>query len=185
MARHGKAWKRKTVDLRGRPVTRLLLARRILWYGVCPDRQVLLVTVRDPSGNEPDDFFFTTNLSDAPETVAARYAGRWSIEDTFRNVKQFLGGEDPQTWTDQGPERAAALSLWLYSAVWYWYLTNQGTKVSWPLLPWYQSKRTPSFADALASLRRTLWRTLFSDSAPRSLIPKTVAVLIEALSRAA
>lgn len=39
-------------------------------------------------------------------------------------------------------------------AVWHWYLTTQGTKVSWPSLPWYQSKKTPSFADALASLRR-------------------------------
>jgi hypothetical protein len=103
----------------------------------------------------------------------------------FRNVKQFLGGEDPQTWKGKGPERAAAVSLWVYSSAWYWYLTTQGTKVSWPSLPWYQSKKTPSFADALASLRRTLWRTIFSESAPGALIPKTVGVLIEALARAA
>jgi hypothetical protein len=185
MARRINGWVRKTVDFRGRLEKRLLLCRPVLWYNVRPDRQVLLVIVRDPKGKQHDDFFFTTDLDDNPEKVASRYAGRWSIEDTFRNVKQFLGGEDPQTWKHQGPERAAALSLWVYSTVWHWYLTTQGTKVSWPSLPWYQSKKTPSFPDALASLRRILWCTIFSASAPRSLIPKNVAVLIEALARAA
>lgn len=185
IARRIDGWARKPVDFRGRLKKRLLLSRPVLWYNVCPDRQVLFVIVRDPNGKEHDDFFFTTDLDDSPEKVASRYAGRWSIEDTFRNVKQFLGGEDPQTWRHQGPERAAALSLWVYSAVWHWYLTTQGMKVSWPSLPWYQSKKTPSFPDALASLRRMLWRTIFSTSAPRPLIPKTVTVLIEALARAA
>lgn len=185
MARRSQRWARKSVDFRGRLQKRLLLARPVLWYSVCPDRQVLLVIVRDPTGKQHDDFFFTTDLDDTPEAVASRYAGRWSIEDTFRNVKQFLGGEDPQTWKHQGPERAAALSFWIYSAVWHWYLTTQGAKVSWPSLPWYQSKKTPSFADALASLRRILWGAIFSTSAPRSVFPKTVTVLIEALARAA
>ncbi len=57
-------------------------------------------------------------------------------------MKQALGGEDPQTWKGAGPERAAALSLWLYSAVWSWYITTQGVKPSWPSLPWYPGKRT-------------------------------------------
>jgi len=185
IARRSEGWARKTVDVRGRLQKRILLARPVLWYSVRPDRQVLLVIVRDPTGKQHDDFFFTTDLDDTPEQVASRYAGRWSIEDTFRNVKQFLGGEDPQTWKHQGPERAAALSLWVYSAVWHWYLITQGTRVSWPSLPWYQSKKTPSFPDALASLRRILWGTIISTSAPRSVMPKTVTVLIEALARAA
>jgi hypothetical protein len=44
--------------------------------------------------------------------------GRWSIEDTFKNTKQSLGSEEPQTWKGQWPERAAVISLWLYSVVW-------------------------------------------------------------------
>ena len=39
-----------------------------------------------------------------------RYAGRWSLEDTFRNMKQYLGGQEPQTWRAEGPERAAGFS---------------------------------------------------------------------------
>jgi hypothetical protein len=69
------------------------LHRTVLWYAVCPDRPVLLVIVRDPDGVERDDFFFTTDLVMTPAQVVNPYAGRWSTEDTFRNAKQFLGGQ--------------------------------------------------------------------------------------------
>ena len=184
--RYSKGWKRRVIDIRGRAKQRLLYARPVLWYNLCSDRQVLLVIVRDPTHKQPDDFLFTTNLDAGPPDVASHYQGRWSIEDTFRNVKQFLGGEDPQTWKAQGPERAAALALWLYTAVWQWYIVTQGSKRTWPRLPWYLSKATPSFADALASLRRALWRRrIFPRTGPRSLMPKLAETLIEALARAA
>jgi len=118
---------------------------------------MLVVVVRDPAGVAHDDYFFTTNLTAAPGATASLYAGRWSIEDTFRATKQSLGGEDPQSWKRQGPERTAALSLWLHANVWALYLTTQGTTPTWTSRPWYTTKRTPSFADALACLRRTLW----------------------------
>ena len=53
----------------------------------------------------------------------------------------------------EGPERAAGLSLWIYTTVWLWCIITQGTTTSWPRLPWYGSKCTPSFLDALAALR--------------------------------
>ena len=88
-------WERVSLELRGKKATRLLYARPVLWYRMCPTRQVLLVIVRDPERREEDDYFFTTDLSASPAWVAETYAGRWCIEDTFRNTKQFLGGEDP------------------------------------------------------------------------------------------
>ena len=70
--------------------------------------------------------------------------------------------------------------------VWSWYITTQGTRCSWPQLPWYRSKRTPSFTDALAALRRVLWhRTIFATSGSGLLDPKMTDTLLEALSRAA
>jgi hypothetical protein len=113
-------------------------------------------------GRQLGDGLPSTDVDCAPEWVAEHYAGRWSIEDTFRNVKQFLGGQQPQSWRHQGPERAAGLSLWIYSATWLWYLTTQGTAVTWKHRPWYPKKATPSFVDALACLRRTLWHRGFS-----------------------
>jgi len=62
-----------------------------------------------PDGVEPDDFFITTDRAATGADVASRYAGRWSIEVCFRDVKQALGGQDPQTWKRYGPERAAGV----------------------------------------------------------------------------
>lgn len=164
----------------------MLLCRPVLWYHVCPQRLVLLVIVRDPAGKQPDDFFFTTDLTAGAAAVASQYSGRWAIEDTFRQTKQALGGEDPQVWKAEGPARAAALSLWIYAAVWLWYLKVYGTKPSWPTVPWYPRKCTPSFADALAARRRTLWRQRISaNSSSHPLPPKITDGLIEILARAA
>lgn len=184
--RRKKGWVLTKVEERGRTVERLILALPVLWFAVCPERQVLLLIVRDPTGRQDDDFFFTTDLAAVPAEAVGQYAGRWSIEDTNRNVKQFLGGEEPQVWKDQGPERAAALAFWLSSAVWLWYLTTQGTRPVLPVVPWYPAKSRPAFADALAALRRVLWRQkVFPISSARAHLPKIVETLIETLAMAA
>ena len=186
MVQSGVWWKRVTVCERGKMRERLVFCRKVLWYHVCGEKPVLIVISRDPEGKERDDYFFTTDLGASPEEVIGLYAGRWSIEDTFRNTKQFLGGEDPQSWKGQGPERAAGFSFFLYSAVWHWYVSTQGSRVTWKPKPWYPKKATPSFADALASLRRVLWRReLITNSDSPSLLPEITETLIEILSRAA
>ena len=186
LAQRTQGWEKSTVMMRGKSQVRLLWTADVLWYAVCPERLVRLVICRDPEGREEDDFLFTTDLNATPESVVSDYAGRWSIEDTFRNVKQHLGGEDPQCWKGPAPERAAAFAFWLYAAVWFWYLQTQGCRRSWIPLPWYPQKRTPSFADALATLRRALWRQrIFTDFEKTSLPRKMIAVLIDVLAMAA
>lgn len=73
-------------------MTRPVYSCPVLWYRMWPDLPVVMV--RDLAGLQNDDYFFTTDLSARPLWVAECYAGRWSIEDTFRNTKQFLRGED-------------------------------------------------------------------------------------------
>lgn len=175
-----------TLDWRGRQETRLVWTRPVLWYGVCPTAMVRLVVVRDPAGVEPDDFFFTTDLDMSPAEVLYVYTGRWAIEVTYRDVKQLVGGEQPQTWKGCGPERAAHLAFWLHGAVWLWYLADTGTTPRVNSQPWYPAKRTPSFADAIAELRRVLWRERISPSSePHPLNPEIATVLIDALAMAA
>jgi len=186
LAQRKHGWKRATVVMRGKPQVRLLLTFDVLWYAVSPKALVRLVISRDPEGHEEDDFLFTTDLNATPESVVSDYAGRWSIEDTFRNVKQYLGGEDPQCWKGSGPERAAAFSFWIYSAVWLWHLDTQKARRSWIPLPWYPQKASPSFADALACLRRALWRErLFVNSEKNPLPSKITTTLINVLAMAA
>ena len=150
-------WQIVTVDLRGTAVQRLVYTRDVLWYTVNKTDLVRLVVVRDPAGVQPDDFFVTTDLTASGAQTATRYAGRWPIEVCFRDVKQHLGGQDPQSWKRQGPERAACLSLWLHAVIWCWYLDSHPTGRTWIPRPWYRHNSAPSFLDALAALRRQLW----------------------------
>ena len=150
-------WQAVRINARGRTVQRLVSVRDVLWYTVNKHNPLRLVIVRDPAGVESDDFFITTDTSTSGAQVASRYAGRWSVEVCFRDVKQHLRGQDPQSWTRHGPERAAALSLWLFTLTWCWYLEAHPTGRTWTPRPWYPAKATPSFLDALAALRRDLW----------------------------
>jgi len=103
-----------------------------------------------------------------------------------REVKQCLHAEDPQRWKGKGPERAASLSLWLYAAIWAWYIPAFGTTVTWIARPWYQKKAAPSFLDALAALRRCLWTERISAVSPSGpLNPKIMDGLLDTLARAA
>lgn len=174
------------VDVRGRTGRRLVCVRDVLWYAVNKTDQVRLVIVRDPAGVEPDDFFVTTDRTATGAEVASRYAGRWSIEVCFRDVKQHLGGEDPQTWKRQGPERAACLSLWLHGLTWCWYLDTHPTGRTWIVRPWYSHKASPSFLDALAALRRVLWsQRITALSKPAAENSKITEALLDTLAYAA
>jgi len=185
MARHVRDWKLVKVRQRGKIRKRLIYTREILWYRVL-QKPILLVISRDPSGKEKDDFFFTTDVTMSAAEVIGCFADRWAIEDTFKNTKQFIGGQEPQTWKSQGPERAAALSLCLYSMVWLWYLRQKSRARTFWVQPWYRKKATPSFADALCCLRRELWteriKYMFGKSAVHD---KKFEFLLEALAPAA
>ena len=101
------------------------VARDVLWYRVHKRRlRAPGHRARPRRRRRPDDFFFTTDLAATGAEIATGYAGRWPIEVTYRDVKQDLGGEDPQSWKGKGPARAAALSLWLHAAIWCWYLST-------------------------------------------------------------
>ena len=185
MAAHLQNWRTVKYRRRGKIVKGLVYTRIVLWYTVTRE-PILLVISRDPKGKERDDFFFTTDVMMDPAEVLACYADRWAIEDTFKNTKQYLGGQQPQTWKRQGPERAAGLGLWLYSMVWLWYLKQKPKRRYFLVQPWYPQKVAPSFADALSCLRRELWvdriNSMFGKSAVHD---KKFEFLLEALAPAA
>lgn len=178
-------WKKvKTVE-RGKKRKRLVWSKIVIWYNVSL-KPVRLVISRDPDGKEKDDFLVTTDIGLSERRVVGGFAGRWSIEDTFRNSKQLLGAGQPQTFRRCGPERAAGVGLWLYSVVWLWYLRPLRGCRWLPRMPWYRAKSRPSFADALAALRRELWQErinfMFDNSIGHNKIPE---FLITALCYAA
>ncbi|HEX4621982.1 MAG TPA: hypothetical protein VH208_10490, partial [Myxococcaceae bacterium] len=78
-----------------------------------------------------------------------------------------------------------ALAGWLYSAVWHWYLVVHAEPPAWPDRPWYTSKRTPSFADAMAASRGEAWSAILGTPAPDSDSPQIATTLISVLANAA
>jgi hypothetical protein len=185
MAAHIKTWQTVTFRQRGKTVKRLVYTRVVLWYKVSR-KPILLVISLDPDGKEKDDFFFTTDLSMTAAEVLECCNDRWAIEDTFKNTKQLLGGQQPQTFKGKGPEQAAGLSLWLYSAVWLWYLSQKSSRRYFFVQPWYCQKTNPSFADAIACLRRELWKERINCMFGKSAVhDKKFAFLLEALAPAA
>jgi len=126
-----------------------------------------------------------SDISMAPAEVAGLYSDRWAIEVTNRNLKQYLGIQHPQSWVGDGPERVVALAGWLYSAVWQWYVLVHAKHPSWPDRPWYTTKRTPSFADALAALRRETWSAILGSPVSDPRVPEIPATLISVLADAA
>jgi hypothetical protein len=185
MAKRIGHWQKVEVCERGKSRIRLVYSKVLLWYRVS-QRPMLLVISRDPAGKEKDDFFITTDVTMSPDEVIGCYADRWAIEDTFKNTKQYLGGQEPQTFKGKGPERAAGLSLLLYSMVWLWYLLQKGDKRYFIVHPWNPLKSMPSFADAIACLRRELWaeriKCMFGVSVVHD---KKLQFLLEALAPAA
>ena len=185
MAAHIQNWRQVTFCQRGEIVKRRVYTRIVLWYTVTRT-PILLVISRDPKGKEKDDFFFTTDVKMTPAEVLGCYADRWAIEDTFKSTKQHLGGQQPQTWQREGPERAAALSLWLYAVVWLWYLGQKARQRYFIVHPWNPLKSSPSFLDAIACLRRHLWseriKYMFGQSAVHD---KKIEFLLDALAPAA
>ena len=171
--------------MRGRTVRGLVWSRPVLWYAV-RQQPVLLVVVADPDARQTDDLFFTTDLGLAPNEVASLYAGRWSIEDTFRNAQATPGRRRPPVLEGPGTGaggRSLAVDLLGGLAV---VRVCHGAQAPWQPRPWHTGKRTPSFADALAALRRATWaRRIFDGSDSRSQLAKFPDALIDALAEAA
>jgi hypothetical protein len=178
-------WTSAQVCVRGQMVERLLWSRTLLWYETAHSRPLLLVIVRDPTGHQHDDYFITSDIAMTPAEVASLYSDRWAIEDTNRGLKQLLGIQNPQSWVGDGPERVVSLAGWLYSAIWHWYLVVHADRPSWPDRPWYSSKRAPSFADALAALRRETWSAILQAPTHGTLSPEIPATIISVLANAA
>jgi hypothetical protein len=171
----------ETVE-RGQKRKRLVYTQLVMWAHVTK-KPVLLIISRDPEGQQKDDFFFSTDVFLYPEQVVGLYSDRWSIEDTFRNVKQFLGAEEPQSWKRNGPERAGAFSFFLYGAVWVERISRQGQPVASLDRPWYAGKTSVSFQDALADLRTRLWSDrIKAMSASKADFAKIQKTLTESLS---
>jgi hypothetical protein len=122
---------------------------------VLPIRWVLL---RDPQHRFDPQALLCTNPTCDPLQVVRWFVQRWQVEVTFREVRDHLGVETQRQWSDRAIARTTPCLLALFSIV-----TLLATRLdrrarsavctdAWYHKPW------PTFADALAAVRRQFWR---------------------------
>lgn len=159
-----------------------------LWYHVAKGRALKFVLVRDPK--DPTDWLclFSTDLTLSVIAILETMGGRWSIEVAFREAKQSLGAEHPQSRLPKAVERQFPLGLMLVSLVKLWFVTH-GHQTRFAVMscgPWNRTKIEPSFSDMLAALRRAGWaQRISSNSASDAELRKILEALIDQLAQAA
>jgi len=153
----GTPWKRIKVSTYGKTKCMLVHSFRTIWYHPAGNRPLLFVLVRDPKGSQPDSVFVDTDLDSTAAETVVRYAARWSIEITNREVKHLLGSADPQCRTEKAVVRAPMMALWAYSLVVLWFVRHHRSGRRFLIItgPWYRSKKDISFGDMLAAARRS------------------------------
>jgi len=120
-----------------------------------PIRWVLL---RDPQGQfEPQALLCTDPMKD-PLCIIGWFVQRWSVEVTFREVRDHLGFESQRQWTDKAIARTTPCLLGLFSlvALFASQLAPRSRGAVWSAA-WYH-KQQPTFADTLAAVRREIWK---------------------------
>ena len=127
------------------------------WYhsgqGLIPIRWV---QVRDLSGTRREEYFFTTDLSLSADRVVEIHVGRWSIETTFQETREYVGLGTTRGRTENTVLRSAPSLFGLYSLI----------VLVYTRLPEQQrvdsgiqrtGKTTVTFYDMITAVRRYLW----------------------------
>lgn len=127
------------------------------WYkngeGLVPVRWVF---VHDRSGTHRDEYFFTTDLAMTPKTIVETFTGRWNIETTFQEMRDYLGLETTRGWTKNTVLRAAPCLFGLYSVVALLYARLPTRRTNGVAILW-AGKTDHTFSDAITAVRRWLW----------------------------
>jgi hypothetical protein len=145
----------------GGEVRRLELATgTAVWYSPGkPPVSLRWVLVRDPKKRFEPQGLLSTDLTLSARQIVAYFVRRWSMETTFQEARLYLGLEGQRQWNDLATARATPVRLALFSLVALIVQRQPGWQCAFRCSAWYEKAR-PTFADALAQVRRALWGQL-------------------------
>jgi hypothetical protein len=175
-------WIKTIVHIYGKRVRVWYKTVDALWYSSAGQKLLRIVVVRDPSHRRRDDCFFSTHIELTAPEILTTFSLRWPLEVCFRDVKQFLGFEDPQNRVSRATQRTAPLIFYIYDLVVLWY-AQSGYKLARPSTLqrlWYKQKNSTSFEDLLRTLRYATWRErIFEDPGLDAPTRKILKPLVE------
>ena len=140
-----------------------------VWYHAgLPPVPLRWVLIRDPRGQFATQALLCTALAATPELVLGWFVQRWRLEVTFEEVRRHLGVETQRQWSEAAIRRTTPALLGLFSLVTllaHRQMTDPAGAAR--RAAWYRKDR-PTFADALALVRRQLWRHQAFHTSPRA-----------------
>jgi DDE superfamily endonuclease len=122
---------------------------------VVPIRWVL---IRDPERRFAPQALLCTDLAQDPAQIIEWFVQRWQVEVTFQEARAHLGVETQRQWSEKAIARTTPCLLALFSIVTL--LAGRlpaRERRQLAIAAWYLKPR-PTFSDALAVVRRSLWR---------------------------
>jgi hypothetical protein len=136
-----------------------------VWYSTglfaVPLRWVL---VRDPQAEFKTQALLCTDLKADPHKIVSWFVMRWQLEVSFQEVRRHLGFETQRQWSELAIRRTTPALLGLFSVITLFAhrQMRQAVGIFRRQAAWYH-KRHPTFADALALVRKELWaeKTLY------------------------
>jgi hypothetical protein len=130
-----------------------------VWYHTgLPPVPLRWVLIRDPQGTFATQALLCTDQAASPEQILAWFVQRWQLEVTLEEVRRHLGVETQRQWSEAAIRRTTPVLFGLFSLV----ALLAHERMADPAAvtrqaAWYRKAR-PTFADALALVRRDLWR---------------------------
>ncbi len=149
--------------------------------------RVRWVLIRDPKEEFKTQALLCTDLEADPEKIVSWFVMRWQLEVTFQEVRRHLGFETQRQWSEMAIRRTTPALLGLFSLVTLfahgWMRQAAGTFRR--QAAWYH-KAHPTFADALALVRKELWaqEETFYESSPQTDTIKVSLAFVERLTDA-
>jgi hypothetical protein len=152
-------WQKISAFLYGRQQTIEYKTIDAQWYRGAGTRLLRIVVVRVPHGDLPIRVFFSTDITMSVGAILETYAGRWSTEVCFRDLKQLLGFGDSQARLKNAVERTAPFVGYTCTMLVLWFSTcgaETSALATPPLRPWYTHKRGYCLADIIRTAQRAL-----------------------------
>src|SRR5215203_3285132 len=157
-----------------------------VWYSTgLPAVPVRWVLIRDPEGGFEPQALLCTDLETDPERIVRWYVMRWQVEVTFQEARRHLGFETQRQWSEMAIRRTTPALLGLFSLIALLVDRHMTQAVGVVRRAAWYNKRDPTFADALALVRKELWaHATFCGSPSATDTVKVPRVFVERLTDA-
>jgi hypothetical protein len=153
------AWRTTSVSCYGKTETVHVATLTCLWWGSLHRTPVTVVLAKKTGSARPYDIaVVSTDTGANPETIIARYADRWSVEQTIKDSKILIGAGHAANRLRLAVERTVPFAMLGLTILVLWYAERATADTDLAAArmraPWNRRKTHVSIDDMLITFRR-------------------------------